>query len=217
LTRDERVFAMIGRLWGGITSGYLKLVDPLATALAARRVRPNTLTTLGLLSSLVAGVAFAMGQIRAGGWIIALTAVFDVLDGEVARRGGMNSKFGEFYDSTLDRIADGAIIGGLAVFWSAEGWHHSVPMVVIALLAIVGAFLTSYARARAEGIGLDAKVGLLQRPGRVVLLAAPQALFGLALDGLVLKSVVVVLALTSWITVVQRVRYVHRMTSGGDR
>jgi CDP-diacylglycerol--glycerol-3-phosphate 3-phosphatidyltransferase len=204
-------------VWEWIKQGYLKLVDPLANALVARRVHPNTITTVGLFSTLAAGIAFGAGRITLGGWILSITAVFDVLDGLVARRSGMSSKFGAFYDSTLDRIADGVVLGGLTVFWASEGPHHSQTMVVVGLLAIVGAFLTSYTRARAEGLGLDAKVGMMQRPERVVLLAAPQALFGLALDGLILQSVVVVLAITSWITVWQRIAYVHSMTSNGKQ
>jgi CDP-diacylglycerol--glycerol-3-phosphate 3-phosphatidyltransferase len=201
--------------WLAIKRGYLRLVDPVAAALVAAGVRPNTITTLGLVSTLVAGSAFAMGAIRAGGWILAITSAFDVLDGLVARRSATESKFGAFYDSTLDRVADGALFGGLGLFWAASGPNYSLVMVGVALFAIVGAFLTSYTRARAEGLGIDAKVGVMQRPERIVLLAAPQALFGLALDGLVLKSVVVVLALTSWVTVVQRVAYVRRATSTG--
>jgi CDP-diacylglycerol--glycerol-3-phosphate 3-phosphatidyltransferase len=204
-------------IWEWVKQGYLKLVDPLANTLVAWRVRPNTITTIGLLSTLAAGVAFGMGLIRTGGWIISITAVFDVLDGEVARRSGTSSKFGAFYDSTLDRIADGVCLGGLTIFWASNTPHHSLAMVVVGLFAIVGTYLTSYTRARAEGLGLDAKVGLVQRPERVVLLAAPQALFGLAMNGMILKGVVVLLAVTAWITVAQRMRYVHRMTSNGTK
>ena len=87
-----------------------------------------------------------------------------------------------------------------------------MPMVVISLFGVVGAFVTSYTRARAEALGLDAKVGVLQRPERVTLLSAPQALFGLALNGWVLILVVTLLAVTSWITVVQRVVCVYHAT-----
>jgi CDP-diacylglycerol--glycerol-3-phosphate 3-phosphatidyltransferase len=201
-------------VWAWVKRAYLRLVDPIADTLVARGVHPNTITTIGLGCTLVAGAIFADGHISIGGWFLGLTAVFDVLDGLVARKSGRASTFGAFYDSTLDRIADGAILGGLAVFWATDGPRHSVAMVVVCLGAIVGSYLTSYTRARAEGLGLDAKVGLLQRTERVVLLSAPQAFFGLALDGLILKGVVVLFALTSWITVVQRVSYVHAATNG---
>ena len=117
-----------------------------------------------------------------------------------------------FYDSSLDRISDGALLGGLLVFYSVASPLHSVPMVVISLLAILGTFLTSYTRARAESLGIDAKVGLMQRPERVVLLSAPQAFFGLAFDGWVLAGIITLLCVTSWITAVQRMQFVYRQT-----
>lgn len=199
-------------IWEWIKRGYLRLADPLADVLVARGVRPNTITTVGLVCTLAAGVIFASGHISIGGWVLALTAVFDVLDGMVARKSGRESTFGAFYDSTLDRVADGAVLGGLTVFWASDNPRHAISMVVVCLVAIVGSYLTSYTRARAEGLGLDARVGLMQRPERVVLMSAPQALFGLAFDGLVLKAIVVLLAVTSWITVFQRVAFVRRAT-----
>ncbi|HVZ48146.1 MAG TPA: CDP-alcohol phosphatidyltransferase family protein [Gemmatimonadaceae bacterium] len=201
-------------IWEWLKQGYLRLVNPLADALVARGVRPNTITTFGLCFTLAAGVIFASGHISIGGWVLGLTAVFDVLDGMVARKSGQESTFGAFYDSTLDRVADGAVLGGLTVFWAADTTRHSIGMVVVCLFAIVGTYLTSYTRARAEGLGLDARVGLMQRPERVVLMSAPQAFFGLAFDGLVLKGIVTLLAVTSWITVAQRMLYVRRATAG---
>lgn len=204
-------------IWEWLQRGYLRLVDPLADALVARGVRPNTITTVGLVFTIAAGVIFATGHISIAGWVLGVTAVFDVLDGMVARKSGTESIFGAFYDSTLDRVADGAVLGGLTVFWAADTSRHSLGMVVTCLLAIVGTYLTSYTRARAEGLGLDARVGLVQRPERVVLMSAPQAFFGLAFDGLVLKAIVVLLAVTSWITVGQRMLYVRRATAGGAK
>jgi CDP-diacylglycerol---glycerol-3-phosphate 3-phosphatidyltransferase len=89
-------------------------------------------------------------------------------------------------------------------------------MVTLTLAGIVGTFLTSYTRARAEALGIDAKVGMMQRPERVTLLSAPQALFGLALGGWVLMLIVAVLTVTAWITAVQRIVYVHRVTQPID-
>jgi hypothetical protein len=128
--------------------------------------------------------------------------------------------FGAFYDSTLDRVADGVVLGGLALFFARNGVHHeipnymSTPMVSVLLLGILGSFLTSYTRARAEGLGIDAQVGMLPRPDRIILLSAPQAFFGLALDGWVLMSICVLLTVTAWITVVQRMLFVYRATEG---
>ncbi len=201
-------------LWDWIQRGYLRVIGPVGDFLVRRRVKPNTITTIGTICTLIAGVIFATGHIRTAGWFLGLTALFDVLDGTVARRTGTSSVFGAFYDSTLDRLSDGALMGGLVVFYAINPVHQSTPMLVITLLGLIAAFLTSYARARAEGLGVDAKVGLLQRPERITLLAAPQAFFGLALDGWVLAGIVTLLSVTAWITVAQRMSFVYRMTDG---
>jgi CDP-diacylglycerol---glycerol-3-phosphate 3-phosphatidyltransferase len=199
-----------------ITKGYLRLIDPVANWLVKRRVHPNTITVIGTFCTLVGGVIYGTGHIKTGGWFLGLTALFDVLDGTVARRSNTSSQFGAFLDSTLDRLADGFVLGGLAVFYATSQLHGSVPLLITALLGLIGAFLTSYTRARAESLGLDAKVGLLQRPERVVLLSAPQAFFGLVFDGWVLAIIVVILTLTAWITVFQRVAYVYTATARAD-
>ncbi len=200
------------RISESITNGYLRLIEPVAALLVKLRINPNALTTIGTVCTVAGGVAFGMGHIRTAGCIIGLTAIFDVLDGTVARRTGQSTVFGAFYDSTLDRVADGVVLGGIAYFFASSPQHHSLPMVAVSLMALVGTFLVSYTRARAEGLGIDAKVGVMQRPERVVLLSVPQAIFGLALGGRVLMTVVVLLALTAWITAFQRIAFVRRTT-----
>ncbi len=199
-----------------IKNGYLRLIDPVANWLVKRNVHPNSITVFGTLCTVVGGIIYATGHIRTGGWFLALTALFDVLDGTVARRSNRSSTFGAFLDSTLDRLADGFVLGGVAVFYATSQIHGSVPLMITALLGLIAAFLTSYTRARAEALGLDAKVGLLQRPERVVLMAAPQALFGLVADGWVLAIIIIILTVTAWITVVQRVSYVYIATTRAD-
>src|ERR687893_1303095 len=199
-----------------IKNGYLRLIDPVADWLVRWRVHPNTITVVGTLCTLAGGVIYGMGHIRTGGRFLGLTALFDVLDGTVARRSNKSSTFGAFLDSTLDRLADGAVMAGLATFYALNPVHRSVPMVVVCMLGLIGAFLTSYTRARAEALGIEAKVGILQRPERVTLLSAPQAFFGLALNGWVLGLIIVVLTLTAWITACQRVIYVYKATAGPD-
>lgn len=203
-------------LWDWIKNVYLRLIDPVADWLVRWRVHPNTLTVIGTLCTITGGVIYGTGHIRTAGWFLGITALFDVLDGTVARRSNRSSTFGAFLDSTLDRVADGAVMAGLATFYALNPAHRSVPMMVVCLLGLIGAFLTSYTRARAEALGIDAKVGLLQRPERVTLLSAPQAFFGLALDGWVLALIIVLLTVTAWITVVQRVAYVYRATQTDD-
>jgi len=196
-----------------LKNGYLKVIDPVANWLVRRGVHPNTITAIGTVCTVAGGVIYATGHISTGGWFLGLTALFDVLDGTVARRSNKSSTFGAFLDSTLDRLADGALLGGLAVFYALNPRHHNVPMVVVCLAGLIGAYLTSYIRARAEALGLDAKVGMVQRPERIVLLSVPQAFFGLALDGLVLGAIIVFLTVTAWITVVQRMHFVYQQTT----
>jgi CDP-diacylglycerol--glycerol-3-phosphate 3-phosphatidyltransferase len=195
-----------------LKNGYLRLMEPIADWLVRRRVHPNTITIWGTIFTVAGGVLYGTGHISIGGFLLGATALTDVLDGMVARRSNTTSVFGAFLDSTLDRVADGATLGGLAVFYALSPVHNSVPMVVVCLAGIIGAFLTSYTRARAEALGLDAKVGMLQRPERVVLLSVPQAFFGLALNGWVLAVIINILTITAWITVVQRIKYVYDKT-----
>src|SRR3954471_5046072 len=164
-----------------LKNGYLRLVDPVANFFVRAGVHPNTITAFGTACTIAAAVIFGMGHIKTAGWFLGLTALFDVLDGTVARRSGKESTFGAFLDSTLDRLADGAIFVGLATFYALSPTHGSTLMMLVCMSGCIGALMTSYARARAETLCLDAKVGMVQRPERVTLLSAPQAFFGLAL------------------------------------
>ncbi|MBX6331866.1 MAG: CDP-alcohol phosphatidyltransferase family protein [Gemmatimonadaceae bacterium] len=195
---------------GWLERGYLRLINPIAEWLVRHDVPPNTITTIGTACSIAGGVIYGTGHIRTGGWFLGLTALFDVLDGMVARRTNRSSAFGAFYDSTLDRIADGFVLGGLAVFFATRHGWVGTTMVAVCIFGLIGTFVTSYTRARAEALGIDAKVGVLQRPERVVLLSAPQAFFGLALGGLVLIAIIVLLTVTAWITAAQRIDAVYR-------
>jgi CDP-diacylglycerol--glycerol-3-phosphate 3-phosphatidyltransferase len=199
-------------------SGLQRALAPAVDFLIRRGVSPNAITTFGTIATIIGGGFYARGHILLAGWIVGLSAICDLLDGSVARRSGRTSVFGAFYDSTLDRVADGAVLGGLALFFARNGVHHAIPdymstpMVSVLVLGILGSFLTSYTRARAEGLGIDAQVGMLPRPERIVLLSAPQAFFGLAFGGWVLMGICVLLTVTAWITVVQRVAFVRRVT-----
>src|SRR5258707_7831658 len=199
-----------------LKEGPLRGIEPAISLLARNNVSPNTITTVGTLLTVAAGVVYASGHMMAAGWIMAVTAFLDVVDGEVARRNGRSTVFGAFYDSSLDRVADGALMAGLTVFYATNPIHHNLYMMVVCLCGIVGTFLVSYTRARAESLGIDAKVGVMQRPERIVLLSAPQALFGLFWNGWVLIGIIILLTVTAWITAVQRIAFVHRFTQHPD-
>jgi CDP-diacylglycerol--glycerol-3-phosphate 3-phosphatidyltransferase len=202
------------RFRDALVDRFLQLVDPVAALLVRLNIAPNTLTTTGTVFTVAGGVAFALGAVRTAGFIIGAAAFFDVLDGMVARKGERSTMFGAFYDSTLDRLADGALLGGLALFYATSPTHRSPMMVAVAISGMIGTFLVSYTRARAEALGIALRVGFMQRAERIVLLSVPQALFGLALDGAVLTGVVSLVAISAWITATQRVLYVRRATGG---
>lgn len=199
-----------------VTTGYLKLMEPIATVLIKIGISANALTTLGTLFTVIGGITFGFGHMRAGGLIIGLTAIADALDGIVARRTGQVTIFGAFYDSTLDRIADGALLAGIAFFYASNPVHHNLPMLAVSLAGIIGTYLVSYSRARAEALGISAKVGVMQRAERLILLSAPQALFGLAFNGWLLMGVVILLTVTAWHTAVLRINYVRHSTLVGN-
>jgi CDP-diacylglycerol--glycerol-3-phosphate 3-phosphatidyltransferase len=114
-------------LWEAIIRGYLKVIAPVADWMVRKRINPNTITTVGTICSVIAGAIFAAGHIRTAAWVLGLTALFDVLDGTVARRTGRSTVFGAFYDSTLDRVADGALLGGLTIFFARNDVHQAIP------------------------------------------------------------------------------------------
>lgn len=199
---------------------YFAVTDPIVTWLLKLRVRPNTLTTIGALVVVASGVAFALGWIRTGGAVLLLSGIVDTFDGAVARRSGQVSKFGAFYDSTLDRVGDGATFMGIAVYLlTAPDITGRVEWTVVCMVAIVSALIVSYARARAEGLGIDCKVGIVQRAERLLAVGVPTLFVGAGANAIVLKVIVAALALASTITVVQRFVYMYQVTegqSGGD-
>ena len=202
-----------------VKDGFVRLVGPIARAAIRAGIRPNVITTIGTLIVVGAGVAFASGSIRLGGLLLLVSGVFDILDGQVARQGAMMSTFGAFYDSTLDRVGEAAVFAGLAIYFERGG----VPLAQqtwalgIALAALAMSMLVSYTRARAEGLGLECKVGIAPRAERILLLGAPAMLLGPGRNGMLLFWIVAILAVAATITVVQRVVYVARIADTAPR
>jgi CDP-diacylglycerol---glycerol-3-phosphate 3-phosphatidyltransferase len=199
-----------------LKNGALRVIEPAISFFARHNVSPNAITTAGTVLTVAAGVVYATGHIMTAGWVMAVTSFFDVVDGQVARRTNRCTVFGAFYDSSLDRVADGALMAGLTVFYATNPIHHNIYMMVVCLIGIIGTFLVSYTRARAESLGIDAKVGVMQRPERIVLLSAPQALFGLFWNGWVLIAIILLLSVTACITAVQRIAFVYHATQHLD-
>ena len=192
-----------------------RIIDPTVRWMVRRRVHPNLLTTLGFASVTGAGYLYHLDHVRWAGALVLVGGMWDIFDGQVARVGGLASKFGSFYDSTLDRISEIVVFLGLLSLYNsyAREWAD-VWMVYVIFLAMGGSIMVSYTRARAEGLGLDCKVGLMQRPERVVLLGLGSLLFGLMWNGLVLRGIIVVVAVLTNVTAVQRIVWVYRHAAG---
>ena len=177
---------------------------------AAKRIgiSPNWLTVIGFVLNCVAGVLISQGQIFWGGMVMTCLAMpLDALDGELARKTNQQGKFGAFFDSSLDRVADGALMLGLAAWFINVGDTTSALVTVAAMIA---SFMVSYTRARAEGLGIECKVGLFGRFGRFLLIAA-----GLLLHPAHNFSIVIMvwaLTILSAATAVQRIVHVYRET-----
>lgn len=198
------------KLLGALEKPFYTLVNPLVERLIRAGVRPNTITTVGTGLVLVSAFVYATGHVRIGGLLLLLSGVADTLDGQVARGGAMATRFGAFYDSTLDRVGDGATFIGIGAFLlTAPDVAYRVPAVILCMVAILGSVLVSYARARAEGLGLDCKVGIAQRAERVLGLGVASVVFGAGPHALLLEAIVALLAIASIITVVQRFLYVY--------
>jgi CDP-diacylglycerol--glycerol-3-phosphate 3-phosphatidyltransferase len=203
------------KLLGALEKPFYATVNPLVEWLIRVGVRPNTITTVGTGLVLVSALAYAAGHVRIGGLLLLASGVADTLDGQVARAGAMVTKFGAFYDSTLDRVGDGATFIGIGAYLlTAPDVAYRVPAVIACMVAILSSLLVSYARARAEGLGLDCKVGIAQRAERVLGVGLLSLLVGAGPRAIVLEAIVALLAVASIITVVQRFVYVYRHADG---
>jgi CDP-diacylglycerol--glycerol-3-phosphate 3-phosphatidyltransferase len=199
------------KLTSDLEKPFYAAVSPLVDRLIRAGVRPNTITTIGTGLVLISAVVYASGHIRIGGLLLLLSGVADTLDGQVARGGAMVTRFGAFYDSTLDRVGDGATFIGIGAFLlTSPDVAYRTPAVILCMVAILGSVLVSYARARAEGLGLDCKVGIAQRAERVLGLGLASLVFGAGRHALLLETIVALLAIASIITVVQRFVYVYK-------
>jgi CDP-diacylglycerol---glycerol-3-phosphate 3-phosphatidyltransferase len=202
-----------------VKDGFVGLTAPAVRALIRSGIHPNLITTVGTLVVVASGIAFGYGAIRLGGLLLLASGIFDILDGQVARQGALMTTFGAFYDSTLDRVGEAAVFTGLALYFL-----HTLPPsfinagVLAALVALAASLLVSYARARAEALSVECKVGIAARAERILLLGIPAVVFGAGgapgRPGMLLFWIVVVLALVSAITVVQRVVHVARVARG---
>ncbi len=192
-----------------------RVTSPVGTALARTGVTPNTITIIGTIGVVGGALGFyPRGQFFWGTVVITLFVLFDMFDGAVARITGRTSRFGAFLDSNMDRVSDAAIFSGLIVCFAGQQ-RHDMMLLGLSLFCLISGALVSYARARAEGVGLNAAVGIAERGERLII-----GLVAIGLDGLgvpyILAAGLWILAIASAITVAQRYLAVLRQLEAGE-
>lgn len=181
------------------------IIDPIVTFLARFRLSPDTLTVLGFLFHFLFAYLIAIGEFRWAAVAIAALSPLDALDGSLARKlGRKQGGFGAFLDSSLDRIAEIVLFGGFILYYVAQ---ENTIMLGVAYAAVTGSLMVSYARARAEALGLSAKIGILGRVERYLLLTA-------TLFFLVPQWGLIILAVMTYFTFGQRMWHVYKQTEG---
>jgi CDP-diacylglycerol---glycerol-3-phosphate 3-phosphatidyltransferase len=186
-----------------------KLLTPLARLFLKLGIRPDVVTMVGTLGVCVGALGFyPRHQFFWGTIIISVFALSDTLDGIMARLSGRSSKWGAYLDSTLDRVADSAIFGGLVLWYAGDG--DKPYLAALALGCLILGSVVSYAKARAEGLGMTANVGIAERAERLVAVLVATGLVGLGVPEVLLTVVLALLAVASLITVVQRMLEVRR-------
>jgi len=187
-----------------------RITSPIVGTLGRMGMTPNSLTFINLGLNLIAGYVIARGHFLIGGVLVLVSGLCDILDGALARLTGRSTKFGAILDSTVDRIAEAAVLCGLVVWYMQDGPQGNRLEIVLVFLVLVGSFLVSYVKARAEGVGWQCQVGLFTRAERVIVLAL----------GLVLDQVFIALCVLSvfvLFTVVQRMVHLWKQAqTGGD-
>jgi CDP-diacylglycerol--glycerol-3-phosphate 3-phosphatidyltransferase len=195
---------------------FRRMVERVMRPLAHLGITPNMLTITGfMLTAFTAGV-IAFNHLRIGGLLVLVSGIFDMFDGAMARVTQKSSKFGAFFDSTLDRYSEGILLLGVIIYAQLHlpqqtiviGTITTAQLVVwLAYLVALSSLMVSYTRARAEGLGLECKVGLLARPERVILLA-----IGLLIGQVALLWTMLVLALLTTLTAIQRIIHIWAIT-----
>jgi CDP-diacylglycerol--glycerol-3-phosphate 3-phosphatidyltransferase len=189
-------------------AGINRAIDPAARALLRAGVSPDFVTVFGTLGVVVAAIGLATrGYLATAALVITAFALTDLLDGAMARARGTTSRFGALLDSTMDRIADGAVFGALTYWLAITGQRANV---VAALICLIAGQIVSYVKARAEGLGLEANVGVAERFERLIIIGLGGVGHGLGIP-YALEVALWLLAVLSVITVAQRILHVRKL------
>jgi CDP-diacylglycerol--glycerol-3-phosphate 3-phosphatidyltransferase len=202
---------VLSRLRGAVG----RILGPLAGALLRKGVSPDVVTVVGTVGVVVAALwLFPLGYLFGGTLVITFFVLSDLLDGTMARRAGTSGPWGAFLDSTLDRFADGAIFTGLVLWLAGRG---DDPLgAAFGLACLVLGSIVPYARARAEGLGMTANVGIAERGERLLLALTAAGLVGLGVPQVALTVVLGLLAVASAVTIGQRMATVRRQVTSGS-
>src|SRR5919107_5183655 len=196
----------MAKILSGSRAAVGRVADPVARALLRAGVTPDAVTVAGTVGVLIASALAAFGHLLLATIIATVSALTDILDGAMARARGTSSRFGAFLDSSMDRVADGAIFASLAYWLFTTGEEGAA---VAALLVLVTSQVISYVRARAEALGLTANVGLIERPERLIAIGVGGLCAGFGWP-VGLYIVLWVLGVLSVVTVGQRFVHVYR-------
>lgn len=192
-----------------------RILTPVAKALLRLGISPDVVTVIGTLGVVLGAlIFFPMGELLIGVLVITAFVFSDTVDGIMARQLDRSSSWGAFLDSTLDRMGDAAIFAGLAI-WYFQGGDDRL-MAWLALACLVLGSIVSYARARAEGLGMRADVGIAERADRLVAALVTTGLVGMGLPDIVLKVVLALLVVASFVTILQRILIVRQQVRAGE-
>lgn len=191
---------------------FTKVLTPIAAALTRAGVSPDVVTLIGTLGVCAGALAFyPRGEFFVGTLVITVFIFADLIDGTMARMSGRSSRWGAFLDSTLDRVGDAAVFGGIALWFAGRG--EDLLLTGLAVYCLVVGSVTSYAKARAEGLGMTADVGIAERADRLVVVLAATGLAGLGIS-YIQAAALWLLAVAGSVTVVQRILEVRRQAVG---
>lgn len=199
-----------------------QIINPLIKGMIRMGITPNIITTVGFLLNIVAAGMFvkaAMGDssdctfslVGWGGCMILFAGLFDMMDGRLARMGNMSSVFGAMWDSTLDRYSELVTLAGICLLFVKLDWFW---LSVVTFAALIGSVMVSYVRARAEGLGIECKVGLMQRPERVVVTAITAIISGLTGNLWWLAGGMILVAVLANITAFWRILHCYNQLKG---
>ncbi len=194
-------------------------INPIIKGMIKIGITPNIVTFVGFVGNIIASVFFldsawkkgGMAEIGWGGFIILAAGLFDMMDGRLARMSGKSSLFGALWDSTLDRYSELVSLFGICLLFVRHGDGDWFWMGVVTFAAMIGSVMVSYVRARAEGLGIECKVGLMQRPERVVVTAVTAILTGITANIWWLAGGMILIAVLANITAFWRIAHCYKV------